>query len=363
MRALILIVAIFQVSCGKNSSGALPNLELTEIKPQVVASSAVSVKAQINFVINQGGHTQTEMIELNAVELEEAASIRKLKTPEKVNTRVSNKFALYAPDVTKRLELASKFSGAHFNKAEIIIDVTGAIQGEWGWMQGSESITWHEKINKKENERLVLLLSDHAKILDVVEHKSLLVFSFENKTVFMNTDSNVGMKLHSFEKIKDENFDYSTISNVDAFTKINAFKVKYAVQSYNQALRYRHCVIFDNGDVGDRPGGGRFNKREVCSVQHCHVQMQSVSVSEEKPIDFEDVVEFDQGTNVEDGWFYSNVGDSLRLKTTYGSNVVTSGLVSVGSCAGKTMIDGIPGATSVNIAPRNIVKLNYYRAL
>ena len=174
----------------------------------------------------------------------------------------------------------------------------------------------------------------------------------------MASDDFVAFKVHNIKASHSREFDFTSVIEKDSIIKAEAYAVTYTISQYNKSLRYKHCEWFDNGDVG-----GRHNKALVCSERSCEVVMNRVVESSRQKRALKEVMSFDQDTKVEDNWFYAYRGDSFRMKSDFESEIVNVGMVGQGTCAGKEMLDSFPGTSSMNIAPRNIVKLTDYLVL
>lgn len=356
MRYLMILMSITFIACGKNSSNfmPIPNARIENSRQE--ASGELTFKAQMSLVSATGGVIKTGNIELSAIALEDVQAVREGREASLIPN--ADTFALYAKDLSQRLELLEKLGTSDLTQAQIVIKLNRELKGRWGWIDSRGAETWNDKIKKDKDENFIITINDKNLIASILEHDYLPTIMFENYSAKMSNDQFLSFKVQKIRASKSNEFDFLTSVEEDSIIKAQAYAVKYQVQPYTKILRYKHCEWYDNGDVG-----GRHHKGLVCSEQRCEVQMHRVIEAHREERKLEDVMSFDQETKVEDNWFYAYEGDSMRMKNDFASDIVNVGMVSQGSCAGKEMIDSFPGTSSKNIAPRNIVKLTNYLVL
>lgn len=356
MRYLMILMSITMISCGKNASNFMPISDVLIESSREEVSNEPAFKAQMSLVSTVGGVIKTGNIELSAIALEDVQTIREGK--ETSHSTHADTFALYAADLSQRLELLEKLGTSDLTQAQIVIKLNRELKGRWGWIDSRGAETWNDKLKKDKDENFIITLNDKRLIAAILEHNFLPTIMFENYSAKMSRDEFSSFKVQKIKAEKANEFDFVTTIDKDSIIKAQAYAVKYQVQSYTKGLRYKHCEWYDNGDVG-----GRRTKRLVCSEERCEVNMHRVVEVSREERELEDVMSFDQETKIEDDWFYAHAGDSLRMKSDFASEIVNVGMVGQGSCAGKEMLEVFPGTSSQNIAPRNIVRLTTYLVL
>jgi len=356
MRYLIFVFSFVMISCGKNSIA--PNPALLPENNTLEAQERQEFTAKLSFVAVKSGVVQTGNLELSAMDLTDAQGTRAEKQNNDVMKTQSDEFVFYAKNLDQRLELTEHFSNAEFVKAEIIFDIRGELNAHWGWLDQRGAITWSQKVSKKDSEKLVLTLKDKNQIKEILMHFQLPALRLESKSLKMTDDGFASYKIHPLKLKESQEFDHSFKLNADNLTRVKIYSVQYQVRPYNLSLRYKNCIWYDNGDVG-----GRHSKNLRCREERCDVQMQQIIETKREELKDNTLLSFDQDVTTYNNWFFGYTGDSMRLNDAYQTEIASAGLVNQGTCAGKEMIDALPGTSQENIAPRKIVKLQTYLLL
>ena len=356
MRFFVIILSFIVISCGKNSIAPNPALLQNEVAPLDVQQSQMTAILSFNAI--KGGAVHVDTIALDSMDLEDAQEFRAQKQGLGEFKRQSNVFVFFAKDLEKRLDVAQKFSNADMTKAEIIIETAGAISGQWGWVNEHGATTWKEKIKKGHKEKLVIKIEDKDLMIKILRHSSLLALNINEESMEMAQDKFSPFKIHPLKLKQTHEFDQSFEIKNDDFALLKTYQVEFQARVYPLSLRFKKCVWSDNGDVG-----GRRNKDMRCHEERCEVQMQQVVEVKREEVSQQNVISFDQEVLKEGNWLYAYSGDSMRLKENFDTQVVNVGLINQGNCAGKEMIDALPGTSQKNIAPRKIVQLKSYLLL
>lgn len=360
MKILLLTLSLIFISCGKNN--VVPNHgPIQETQASTTLEQKSELQAQMSFVTLKGGVVQTGIVEFAAMDIEDAESFRLNKQVSGEVKAASHSFVLYAKDLNQRMDLVEKFADSDFTQAEIVIDLKGSLTGHWGWLDSTGALTWNEKIKKADGEKLVLKITDKARIREILQHRLLPSLKLNDREITMAKDEFASLKVHALVLKQTQEFDHSLELKEETLTRLKTYSIHYSTQTYSASLRYKDCVWVDSGDVGGT--AGRRDKRMQCSEKRCDVRMQQVVEASREEIENNNVLNFDQNMHRQKNWFYGYAGDSMRLNSSYGTQVVSVGMISQGSCAGKEMIDGFPGTSQKNIAPRKVVQFKSYLLL
>lgn len=357
MKILLFALSLIFISCGKNKV-AFNHGPIQETPSSTTLEQKNELQAQMSFVTFKSGVVQTGTIAFAAMDIEDAESFRANKEVHGKVKASSQSFVLYAKDLNQRMDLVEKFADSDFTQAEIIIDLKGSLTGHWGWLDSTGALTWNEKIKKADGEKLVLKITDKTRIREILQHRLLPSLKLNEREIAMSKDNFAPLKVHSLTLKQTQEFDHALELKEETLTRIETYSVKYSTQTYSLSLRYKDCVWIDRD-----PPGGRHNKRFDCSERRCDVQMQQVVVVSQEEIENDDILNFDQNMHRQANWFYGYAGDSMRLNSSYDTQVVSVGMVGHGSCAGKEMIDAFPGTSQKNIAPRKVVQFKSYLLL
>lgn len=357
MKILLFALSLIFISCGKNN--VVPNHgPIQETQSSTTSEQKNELQGEMSFVTLKGGVVQTGVIAFAAMDIEDAESFRANKEVHGKIKAASHSFVLYAKDLNQRMDLVEKFVDSDFTQAEIIIDLKGSLTGHWGWLDSTGALTWSEKIQKNDGEKLVLKITDKTRMREILQHRLLPALKLNEREVGMTKDEFAPLKVHSLTLKQTQEFDHSLELKEETLTRLKTYSIHYSTQTYPVSLRYKDCVWIDRD-----PPGGRHNKNFHCTERRCDVQMQRVVEASREEIENKDILNFDQNMHRQKNWFYGYAGDSMRLNSSYDTQVVSVGLISHGSCGGKEMIDAFPGTNQQNIAPRKVVQIKSYLLL